>query len=140
MIDLILWCNTKAGFTTFGSSHPAQDPLMDAEGNIRPGIRWCWWAGSGKMRSPAGELPGFVMLMHVYRSDDQLASDGEQWVKSKVAKYIKDNGVLGTTSANNGSIPYYELSGVRIFRPANVEAWLLANDLPGHTWVGGNQY
>jgi hypothetical protein len=141
MIDLILWCNTKAGFVTFAKAHPVGNPLMDAAGNERPGVRWCWWGGDrGKMQSPTGEIPGFVMLMTIYRDDDVLVASGEQWVKSRVAKYIKDNGTPGTTSAANGSIPYYELSGVRIFRPADVEAWLLANDLPGHTWVGGNQY
>jgi hypothetical protein len=140
MIDLILWCNTKAGFVTFAKAHPVGNPIMDADGNTRPGVRWCWWGGEGKMKSPTGEVPGFVMLMTIYRGDDVLAASGEQFVKSRVAKYIKDNGTFGTTSAANGSIPYYELAGVRIFRPADVTAWLSVNNLPGHEWVGGNQY
>jgi hypothetical protein len=152
MIDLILWCNTKAGFVTFAKAHPPANPLMDADGNVREGVRWCWWGGDGQMMktkavydgmtlvTPATYVPGFVMLMSIYRDDDKMAETGEQFVKSKVAKYIKDNGVFGRTSAANGNIPYYELSGVRIFRPQDVETWLAANGLPGHTWVGGNQY
>jgi hypothetical protein len=152
MIDLILWCNTKAGFVTFAKAHPVGNPIMDADGNTRPGVRWCWWGGEGQMMktkavysgttlvTPATFIPGFVMLMTIYRGDDVLAASGEQFVKSRVAKYIKDNGVFGTTSAANGSIPYYELSGVRIFRPADVNTWLAANNLPGHEWVGGNSY
>jgi hypothetical protein len=161
MIDLILWCNTKAGFVTFAKAHPAGNPLMQDVTDpitgvtttvVREGVRWCWWGGDGQMMktkavmsgmtvvTPATYVPGFVMLMTIYRDDDVLAATGEQFVKSKVAKYIKDNGVFGRTSAANGNIPYYELSGVRIFRPQDVETWLAANGLPGHQWVGGNQY
>jgi hypothetical protein len=152
MIDLILWCNTKAGFTTFAKAHPVGNPIMDANGNTREGVRWCWWAETGQMMkskgvynglievTPATYIPGFVGIMTIYRGDDNLADTGEQFVKSKVAKYIKDNGVFGRTSAANGNIPYYELSGVRIFRPQDVETWLAANGLPGHTWAEGNSY
>jgi hypothetical protein len=39
-----------------------------------------------------------------------------------------------------GSVSYYEVDGVRLFKPADVLALLAANDLPGHTWVDGNAY
>jgi hypothetical protein len=29
---------------------------------------------------------------------------------------------------------------VRLFRPADVLAWLTANSLSGHEWAGGNFY
>lgn len=158
-LDLILWGNTKAALSTFAKAHPAGNPLLDADGNVRPGVDHCWWAGDGKMMktkavidqngnvvTPATYITGFVMLLRIhtvmYEATKLTPAEGEteQWHKSGVVKYIKDNGTPGTTSAANGSIPYYELSGVRIFRPASVEAWLAANDLPGHIWVGGNNY
>jgi hypothetical protein len=152
-LDLILWGNTKAAISTFARANPPANPLVSADGTVRPGVDYCWWAGEGKLMTakpvysggtlvtPPTFLAGFVMILRLHTvmyDSDRLADTGEQWVKSRVAKYIKDNGVLGSVAG--GAIPYYELSGVRIFRPADVTAWLAANNLPGHEWVGGNQY
>lgn len=158
VLDLILWGNTKAAIATFARTNPPGNPLMDADGNVRPGVDYCWWGGSGQIMktkavmdgmtvvTPATYIPGFAMIMRLhtvmYEADKLTPAQGEteQWHRSRVVKYIKDNGVFGRTSAANGNIPYYELSGVRIFRPTDVFAWLDANGLPGHYWVGGNQW
>jgi len=161
-IDLILWASTKADFANFARSHPPANPLQtqDADGNWndRKGFTWVWWASSGKLMTAKGTydaegneltpptlLPGFVALVRIHGAffdgtrlepapDDPEAS--EQWARSAVAQYIKNNGTPGTM----GSIPYYQIDGVRMFRPADVTAFLAANDLPGHEWLGGNAF
>jgi hypothetical protein len=37
-------------------------------------------------------------------------------------------------------IPYYEIDGVRLLRPQDVEAFVQSRNIPGHIWVGGNSY
>jgi len=92
-------------------------------------------------------LTGEVALLRIYDTffeDDRLIPDEadpekeEQWARSKVARYIKNNGTPGTVAG--GSIPYYEVDGVRIFRPQDVETWLTTNGLPTHSWLGGNRF
>jgi len=103
-------------------------------------------------------LDGQVALLRIYdeffdedKLDAPLVDSGEvdeegnpilvkaeQWARSKVARYIKNNGTPGTVAG--GSIPYYEVDSVRIFRPQDVETWLTTNGLPTHSWIGGNRY
>ena len=162
-IDLILWGATKADFRTFAVANNLLTPFVDEDGNTsydkREGFDYVWWAGSGKLKTAEGEydgfdeitpptfLPGFVALLKIHGSffNSDRISDGitgeedevvEQWQKSKVVRYIKNNGTPGTI----GVINYYELDGIRIFRPKDVTDWLAANNLPGHVWLGGNSY
>lgn len=120
----------------------------------REGFDYCWWAGSGKMMrtlgtydaegvelTPTAFFPGVVALLRIYgdffntdRLDD--AVDEEQWSRSKIVRYIKNNGALGSTLG----ISYYELDGVKIFRPGDVNAMLADRGVPGHEWLGGNSY
>jgi hypothetical protein len=167
-IDLILWAPDKATLATFAKSNPPANPLMqdvdDGEGGTitvtRDGVSYCWWAGSGKMLTQLGTydsegneltppqyLTGVVALLRIHSDffnqtrlnpDPEDPDAAEQWARSTVAKYIKDNGTPGTVAG--GTIPYYELGGIRIFRPTDVEQFLSNNNLPGHIWVGGNSY
>lgn len=165
MIDFILWASTKAAFANFARTNPPANPLQqqDADGNWfdRRGFTWVWWAESGKMMTAKGTydqdgneitppsfLPGFVALCRIHGDffhqnrievgdPDYDENDvQEQWGRNRVARYIKTNGTPGTM----GGIPYYEVDGVRMFRPADVTAFLAANNLPGHEWLGGNSF
>lgn len=160
MIDLILYAPTgKAAFATFARNHPPANPLLDAEGNLREGVSYCWWAGDGQFKTANGEYdaegneitpptyaPGAVALLRIHSSffeqtkiqDQNEEGTLEQWERSLVVNYIKNNGTFGTMAG--GTIPYYELDGVRIMRPQDVENFLSANNIPGHIWVGGNSY
>lgn len=133
--------------------------VVEGEWVKREGFDYIWWAGSGKLMTKkavfdaanvvvteANFLPGYVAIVRIH--GDFFANDGltpaeddpdkaEQWTRSKVARYIKNNGTPGTIA---GSVPYYELDGVRIFKASSVQDWLATNSLPGHTWLGGNSY
>jgi hypothetical protein len=163
-----MWANTKADFANFARTNPPANPLqqqqgVDEQGNPvwvnRPGLTYCWWAGSGKLMTAEGTydgdgneltpptfLPGFVALVRVYGEffDNQLIKLGdpdwveddqlEQWGRNRIAKYVKENGTPGTM----GTLPYYEIDSVRLFRAADVFEWLRNNNLPHHEWLGGN--
>ncbi len=97
--------------------------------------------------TPAKYLPGVVALCRLY--DQVEANDKENtpkddpeykesWKRSKIAKAVKDNGVL--INMANGDLTGYEWDGVRLLRYQDVEAWLTAKGLPTHTWQGGNKY
>lgn len=149
-IDLILWAPDKATFRTFAVTNGLLVEVgTDDNGNPvyrrREGFDFCWWRTSGKLvtarTSPPTYLPGFVALVRIFGNfflSDQIAEGPEQWQRSKVARYIKNNGVPGTVAG--GAISYYELNGVRIFRAQDVQDWLTANDLPRHEWQGGNTF
>lgn len=157
-LDIILWAPNKAALATWAQTHPAQAPLMTADGP-REGVSYCWWAGDGKFKTANGtydaegnELtpptfaPGVVALLRLHTSffqSDKLAertdAEGnarEQWEYSKAAQWVKNNGTPGSM----GSVNYYEVDGVRLFRPSDVEAFLAANNIAGHVWVDGNSY
>lgn len=159
-LDIILWAPDKATLATWAATHPAANPLW-VDGGPREGVSYCWWAGSGQFKTQNGtydqdgnELTppvfatGVVALLRLHSSffendiegtGDRYDQNGdalEQWQYSKAAKWIKDNGTPGTM----GSVNYYEVDGVRLFKPADVEAFLSSNNIAGHTWVGGNSY
>lgn len=155
-LDIILWAPSKAALATWAQTHPAANPLMTADGP-REGVSYCWWHESGKFRTGGTDeeptfAPGVVALLKLHTSffESDKEGDGqrfdtdqdgnpvrrEQWQYSKVAKWVRNNGTPGSM----GSVTYYEVDGVRLFRPADVEAFLAANNLPGHVWVDGNSY
>lgn len=159
MIDLALQAATQAALLTrlaaLGLLNATTDPLGNPVYLRAPGFDFCWWAGSGKLMTaaavvdpakspmdpgyivtPATFLAGFVMLARLGDAADAISSpaDGEQWSRSRVAQFIKNNGTLGSI----GGISCYTLSGVRMVRAADLFAWLQINNLPGHEWAGGN--
>ncbi len=127
--------------------------MIDAAGVPVRGFSYCWWAGSGKfvtalpvtsgttIVTPPTFLPGFVMLAQLssdVRENDQITnpSDGEQWSRSKLVAYVKSNGSPGSIDG----ISFYTISGVQLFRPADVMTWLATHGIPGHEWSGGNTF
>ena len=108
------------------------------------------WVGD----TPPTYVPGFVALCRIYAdffdtdhitADQELDDDGdhisdedrlEQWGRSRVARYIKKNGTAGTALG----IAYRELDGGRIFKPEHVMAKLDEWGVPGHEWLGHNQF
>jgi|SRR5210317_1994384 len=165
MMDIILYApNGKADLVAFAKNHPPANPLLDAEGNVREGVDYCWWAGSGKFMTDPGTggdpeepgyvaptyAPGDVALLRIFGSffentkladqtyDENGVPQLDQDQRSAVVQYIKNNGTPGTMAG--GTIPYYEIDNVRLLRPTDVEAFLAANNIPGHIWVGGNSY
>lgn len=158
MIDLILWATDRATLRTFAQNNNLL--VQDDEGNWKPrdGLEWDWWGGTGKLMRTQGTydaegneltaptyIPGEVLLLRIHGdffNTDRLEPDeadpdkAEQWARSKVARFIKNNGTPGTVQGVN----YYELDGVRIFRAADVQAKLVEWGVPGHEWLGGNSY
>lgn len=151
MIDLILRAGTQQAILDFLVARN----LLDADGNPAEGFQYCWWAGSGKVMSkaavpnpadpmgppttPATFLPGFVMLVRIHgqrAKSDKIdnPADNEQHSRSRIAQWIKNNGTPGKT----GTINWYDVGGVRLYRYQDVADWLAANGLPGHEWAGGN--
>lgn len=97
-------------------------PVYDAQGNVT---------------TPATYLTGFVVLCRLHSTvaeNDTISEGSEQWQRSRVAKWIKTNGTLGTF----GGIPCYTVNSVRLFRAVDVFAWCASNGMPGHEWLGGN--
>lgn len=146
MIDLIIQ-GTKANIAALLRGRG----LIDADNEPVPGCELAWWAGGGKfvttapvldaqgnVTTPAVFMAGFVVMCRLHSSlftNDRIdGAAGEQWARSKVAKWIKDNGTLGSIEG----IPTYLVNNVRLFRAADVQAWLDARGLPGHEWFGGN--
>lgn len=143
-IDLILWGATRADIRQFGINRGLISIGLDGLDLNREGFTFSWWRGRGKFAiddaRPPTEAAGFVALVRIFDAffaDDALAEGPEQWQRSKIAKAIQANGTPGTAL---GSIPYFQWDGVRLFRPADVEAFLAANNAPGHQWLGGNVF
>lgn len=146
MIDLILYCPTKEAMLTM----LANRGLVNLDGTPkRNRCDYCWWGSDGKFMTAtpvysgtdlvtaAQFLAGYVMLLRIVEASDVIDSpmDGEQWSRSKITQWVKNNGTFGTM----GGIPYYEVVTTRLFRAADVVGWLTAHSLPGHEWLGGNQ-
>lgn len=135
-MDLILWASTKANLVTFAQNNN----LLDGNGDVVPWVDYCWWAGSGKLittvgtydgfteLTPPSYLSGFVILLRLFTS--KFGGNGA------IKAYIQNNGTPGTIAGLN----YYEIDSVRMFAPADVLAYLAANNLPGHEWTGGNSF
>jgi len=164
MLDIILYAPTgKAALVDFAKAHPPANPLLDDEGNTREGVSYCWWAGSGQFMTATGTYdqdgneitpptfaPGVVALLRISGeffqntklADQTYDEEGnpqlEQHQRSAVVQYIRNNGTPGTMTADN--IPYYEIDGVRLLRPQDVESFMSSRNIPGHIWVGGNSY
>ncbi len=160
MIDLVLYAPTgKSDIVNFARSNPPNNPLLDEDNNARQGVSYCWWGndgdfmtspavvdGEGNVTTPATFAPGKVMLLRISPEffDDRLVPDDadpdkeEQWARSKIARYVKNNGTPGTMAG--GTIPYYEIDGVRLLRPSDVKSFIAANNTVGHEWVGGNNF
>ena len=168
MLDIILYApGGKADLVQFAKNHPPANPLLqdDGEGNpvTREGVDYCWWAGSGKFMTAKGEYdgegneivppsfaPGVVALLRIDGSffentklaDQEYDEEGvpqlEQHQRSAVVNYIRNNGTPGTMTADD--IPYYDIDGVRLLRPQDVDAFVQSRNIPGHIWVGGNSY
>lgn len=153
MIDLIIRSpTTQASILTALTAKN----LLNADGSKVAGFDYCWWAGSGQVMTslpvindqgvvttPAAFLPGFAMICRIYSSlftSDNIASpvDSEQWSKSKIAQAIKTAGTLGTIGTP--PISFYQVGNFQLCRAADVQAWLAANNLPGHEWAGGNSF
>jgi len=133
---------------------PTYGEPTETEWRLKKGVDYCWWAGSGQMMRSRGTydeegnqltaptfVPGVVAIMRLYAdffNEDRIEAepDAEQWARSKVVKYIKDNGVIGQIQG----IAYAELDGVQVFRPADVVAKLAEWGVAGHEWMGGNRY
>lgn len=146
MIDLILQ-GTKANIAALLQARG----LITADNEPVPGCELAWWGGDGKfmtaapvldaqgnVTTPATYMTGFVVVCRLHSSlftNDRIdGAQGEQWARSKVAKWIKGNGTLGQI----GGIPCYTVNSVRLFRATDVQGWLDARGLPGHEWFGGN--
>lgn len=141
MIDLVMY-GSRANLRALLKSRGLIEVNAGEVTKLR-GFDYCEWAGSGKfMTSPGVDsipptfLPQTVILARITTAEDEIdaPADGELWNRSKVARYIKNNGTPGLM----GTITYYELDGVRLFRAADVFAWLDGQGLPGHEWLGGN--
>lgn len=143
MIDLVLQ-GTLANIRTLLRGRG----LIDADDTPQQGFDYCLWAGSGKFMTvkptfdPVTQeqitaptfLTGFVILARIATAEDAISEGPEQWQRSQVAKWIKNNGTLGTF----GGMPCYTVDSVRMMRAEDVFAWCAANGLPGHEWMGGN--
>ena len=148
-IDLVLWGQTRADFVTFAVANGLL--IEDAEGNRtqREGFTFSWWNGSGNLMTAPGtydelgvELtpptfaPGQFTLLRIYGDffnqdhiDDPV--DDEAWSRSKVARYIKNNGTPGSIVG----LPYYQFDGIRVFTYEAVQQEVLSRGAPGHMWL-----
>ena len=147
MIDLLLQ-GSKANIATLLRGRG----LTDATDTPVSGFEACWWAGDGRFMltkpvfgngplnpptTAATYMAGFVMLARIHSTlelADAIAGTGELWTRSKVAKWIKDNGVLSSV----GGLPCYTVASVRLLRAQDVIAWCAANGMAPHEWAGGN--
>lgn len=151
MIDLVLQSASQATLLGVLASRGFLTQNEDLTYSKSLGFDYCWWADTGKLMTKAPVLnpdgtikttaiflAGVVMLTRLTDPSDDISDpiDTEQWSRSRLAQYIKTNGVLGQI----GGIPCYTLSGVRMARAADVLSFLSSNNLPGHEWSGGNSF
>ena len=66
---------------------------------------------------------------------DPEADNTEQHMRSRIARFIKNNGVKGKT----GTINHWKLDGVKLYRYPDVMAFLDAKGLPKFVRGGGNK-
>lgn len=147
-IDLLVQATTQAQILAALKARGLAQDVTDAQLGTAtvpvPGVAdFVWWQGTGKFLTdaPATYLPGFVMLVRIYDPADAIANpaDGEQWSRSRVVQYVKNNGTPGTLSISGcAPINYYAIGQFKVTRFADVSACLAAKGLPGHEWAGGN--
>tara|TARA_R110000823_G_scaffold123406_1_gene249418 strand:- start:27 stop:503 length:477 start_codon:yes stop_codon:yes gene_type:complete len=158
MIDLVIYAPTKDDLRSFAVARGLLETVVEEEVTSYVKAKdfdYCWWAGSGQFIvskgtydtegaevTPPTFAPGVVALLRVGATGDEIdpgaTENPEQWHRSQVAKWVKDNGTPG--SFFGGAIPYYDVAGVRLMRPSDVKAWLSSEGLPGHEWAGGSTY
>lgn len=142
MIDLVLQ-GTLANLQTLLLARG----LIDADNNPKSGFDYCLWAGSGKfmtakptydlngtLLTPAAYMTDLVLIARISDESDTTAEGSEQWQRSRVAKWIKSNGVAGTI----GGLPCYTIKNVRLLRAVDVFDWCATRQIPSHEWAGGN--
>ena len=64
---------------------------------------------------PARSIASIALVDDPLIPDDADLDKPEQWARSKIARWVRNNGTAGTVE----QIPYYEVDGVRLFRPAD---------------------
>ena len=168
MIDLILHAVDKNTLRTFAQTYNLLVEVDDGLGGTkwvpRSGLDWSWFAGDGKIRvanavvnqvdgsliTPPQFLNGFALQLRISKDfflEDRLIPDEsdpdkeEQWARSKVVRYVKNNGTGPLTFNLLGTdVPYYELDGVKITKPDKLDEALVAGGMPRHEIMGGNFY
>jgi hypothetical protein len=100
--------------------------------------------------SPPEFLAGQTLLLRLHSEffendriipDDADPDKEEQWARSKVVKYVKDNGTGPTNFDLAGTnVPYYELDGVKFTKATTLISALKAAGIPHHEFLGGNRY
>ena len=149
-----LWVDDGNGETSEPDPETGETSYTPS-GNFIPrdGLEHAWWNGSGKLMLAKGtydaegvELTapnyasGIWVLLRIHSdffetdkltpAEDDVDRD-EAWARSKVARYIKNNGTAGTAAG----LTYYTLDGVRIFKYADVQAELLSRGVAGHSFL-----
>lgn len=66
---------------------------------------------------------------------DPEADNTEQHTRSRIARYVKNNGTKGKT----GTINHWKLGGVKLYRYQDVMDFLEAKGLPKYVHSGGNK-
>jgi hypothetical protein len=152
MIDLILQATDRQTLVAFGRANNLLRQVDD-EWELRPGVSFSWWAGSGKMMRSPGEydeegnqtiaptfVPGLIALVRIggeAGAEDALndtpedESDVKEWERSKIARYIRRNGVQGEVAG----LTYFEIDDVRIFRRKDISAKLAEWGVPDHVYL-----
>jgi hypothetical protein len=142
-MDIILQAPNIAAIRNFAFLHG-----LTVGSKEREGVEFSLWGGTGKFLTAANPptfAPGVVVLVRFFggflrenrlRPLDTDPGRNEQWSRHKLLRRMKQNGTTGTT----GGIPWIQLDGVRLYRPSDVEAFIVANNLPRHLWSNGNSY
>lgn len=86
-------------------------------------------------------IAGVVAILRFsgeFFNEDKLdaAEDEEQWMRSRIAGYIKNNGAAIKVLGING----YEMDNVKLFRPQDVMAKVSEWDVYPHQYQGGNRF
>lgn len=96
--------------------------------------------------SPAETLGGVVLHLRIWKdffNSDRIVPDEadpdkeEQWARSKIVQYVKNNGTPDTFDLKGTSIPYYELDGVKFTKPQILYDALDASGGIKHIRMGG---
>lgn len=126
--------------------------IVQGEWQTRDGLEWAWWAGSRQfmVSPPVLDVLGVVTTPATYNgvaahmrihagffAQDRLIPDevdpdrAEAWARSKVARFIKNNGTPG----QRAGVQYYELDGVQLSRVSDIQEWCEGRGVPGHSYL-----